>query len=442
MIIQLGSLSLQVDSLTYMVELLIAEFIFLYSFEKRKNFLLRFISSSIVAALLALLVHITQDGNIYVKFLRFLLLIAMSIAVMLFSFKGNVLIIMSACTAGVATQHFAVKFRLASDLIFHISSLFSDYLIYQIVSEFIFFGLTYAGAYFIFAKPSVRIDYKKNGDPRLSILSAIIVLMCIGINRFVVDIGEEVNTKVQLAASLYAMVCSAFALVIQFNLNRWNRDKTELQITKRLLKDEKKQYDQWKSSVDLVNIRFHDIKHMLSDIKSVVETKGIDCPNLSVIEKAVNAYTNSLTTGNDVLDVMLINMSEFCHNHNIQFSYMGNAQSLKQADGMELYSLFGNAIDNAIESVSKIEDENKRIIDLTIKEFGESLIIHIWNYFIGDVQFRDGLPVPSGEEDIHGYGMKSMKMIVDRAGGTMNAYTKGEVFNLDIILPSHSKDKN
>ena len=102
---------------------------------------------------------------------------------------------------------------------------------------------------------------------------------------------------------------------------------------------------------------------------------------------------------------------------------------------MSLYFLFANAIDNAMESAAKVQDPEKRLVDISIKSFGDSAFIRIWNYFDGPVTFRDGLPVHEGESDAHGYGMKSIQMIVDRFGGALNAHTEGEVFDLDFILP-------
>ena len=62
--------------------------------------------------------------------------------------------------------------------------------------------------------------------------------------------------------------------------------------------------------------------------------------------------------------------------------------------------------------------------------------IHISNYFSGTLQIEDGLPKTSktGEEGFHGYGMKSMKLIAEKYGGSLRASAEGELFTLDIYL--------
>lgn len=442
MIIKIGNIEFQAEAISYMAEIIIAELLFTHMYNRRSKFWLRFIFATLLSLVIASSVRILDDAPVYIKFFRLLIILVLSIGVMWFSYNEKPMVIISSCTAGIATQHFAVKLRNTIELLFSFSTFFQDDFSYQIVSELVVFGAVYVGAYFLFAEPAKRVNYKRNADARLGFISATIVITCIGINRFAGDSMDGIDKSLRLATGLYAMLCCVLALVIQFNLNRWSIDRAELQMTKRLLKEESKQYEQWKNSIDFVNIRCHDIKHMLSDIKEIVDKKGIEVPGFEMIENTINRYAYDVRTGNEVLDVMLNNMSELCRNNNIQLSCVANTKLLENFDGMELYTLFCNAIDNAIDNVKKIEDASKRIIDVTIREFGESVIIHMWNYYVGEINFSDGLPVRESNDEMHGFGMKSMKMIVERAGGTMNVYMKGEVFNLDIILPVKTNPTN
>jgi sensor histidine kinase regulating citrate/malate metabolism len=102
---------------------------------------------------------------------------------------------------------------------------------------------------------------------------------------------------------------------------------------------------------------------------------------------------------------------------------------------MSLYFLFANAIDNARAGADTVTDPDKRVIDVSLKKFGDSVIIHIWNYFEGEIKFDGQLPVREKNESGHGFGVKSIKMLVDKFEGAMNAYAEENVFHLNIILP-------
>ena len=102
---------------------------------------------------------------------------------------------------------------------------------------------------------------------------------------------------------------------------------------------------------------------------------------------------------------------------------------------MSLYFLFANAIDNARAAADLVTDPDKRIIDVSLKQFGDSVIIHIWNYYEGKIAFEDDLPVRGSDDQGTGYGMKSIKMLVDKFEGALNTKTENDIFHLNIILP-------
>ena len=75
----------------------------------------------------------------------------------------------------------------------------------------------------------------------------------------------------------------------------------------------------------------------------------------------------------------------------------------------------------------------KRLIDVGIRRFGDSVALHIWNCYQGGLSFEGEYPVSEAEG--HGYGLRGMRAIVDRFSGTMAVRAEDGVFHLDIILP-------
>ena len=102
--------------------------------------------------------------------------------------------------------------------------------------------------------------------------------------------------------------------------------------------------------------------------------------------------------------------------------------------------MFGNILDNAIEAVSRLEKE-KRIITLTATERGGVICIREDNWYDGNLRFSDGLPATTktDEPGYHGYGVKSIRHIAEKYGGSLNIDTEGNIFRLLVILPSGEK---
>ena len=102
----------------------------------------------------------------------------------------------------------------------------------------------------------------------------------------------------------------------------------------------------------------------------------------------------------------------------------------------DIYSLFGNAIDNAAEALMKVQDKEKRVIGLIVRTSGTFLSVHIYNYCPEPLKFADGLPVTTkAAKRAHGYGVKSIRMITEKYGGEMSMSQKDDIFNLDLLFP-------
>lgn len=88
-----------------------------------------------------------------------------------------------------------------------------------------------------------------------------------------------------------------------------------------------------------------------------------------------------------------------------------------------------------MKSVARTEEPDKRFIDVSVRSFGSAVVVNIWNYYTGKLDFVDGLPVTRNDRSIHGFGMKNIELIVERLGGVLDVHAENGVFNLNILLP-------
>lgn len=179
-------------------------------------------------------------------------------------------------------------------------------------------------------------------------------------------------------------------------------------------------------------MKCHDMKHQ---IHSISKAAAIDPETIRGIEETISIYDSIVKTGNQVLDIIIAEKSLYCGKNNIFISYMIDGEKLNFMSDTDVYSLFGNLLDNAIDVVLKLE-RDRRVIGITIKAEGELLSINSHNYYSGEVLMVDGLPVTAKEDkNFHGFGVKSMVMIVEKYGGNITFEAKDQVFNLNILLP-------
>ena len=106
---------------------------------------------------------------------------------------------------------------------------------------------------------------------------------------------------------------------------------------------------------------------------------------------------------------------------------------------MDISSIFGNALDNAIECELKIPDKEKRLIHVSAYSQKNFLIIRFENYFEGEIDLGHDLPATTkNDPQFHGYGLKSLRYTVMKYGGAVDVSTQEQWFILKIVIPMTS----
>jgi len=68
--------------------------------------------------------------------------------------------------------------------------------------------------------------------------------------------------------------------------------------------------------------------------------------------------------------------------------------------------------------------------------------IQVENRYIGEIRFRNGMPLTSkGDENYHGFGVKSIRSTAEKYGGSMRVTSRDQWFRLNILLPVPPKAK-
>ena len=157
---------------------------------------------------------------------------------------------------------------------------------------------------------------------------------------------------------------------------------------------------------------------------------------LKEIESAIMMYDSLSTTGNPALDVIISEKRLLCEKYGIIIASIIDGKVLNYIDDTDIYSLFGNILDNAMKAVSELENKEQRIINLNVTMKGDMIVIHQDNGFVGDIKFEDGLPVTTNEnKDIHGFGVSSIRYITQKYGGSLSFVVNNGFFELNILLP-------
>ena len=247
-----------------------------------------------------------------------------------------------------------------------------------------------------------------------------------------------IYAKVDPGAALFNIVLQFYCitlLYLQSALFKKSSMRKELETIQLLWDQQKGQYQLSKETIELINHKCHDLKHQVQAIRAVKDEKERET-YLEKIEKSVQIYSAIVRTGNEILDTILTEKSLICENSGIHINCVADGSLLAFMNPVDLYTLFGNALDNAIEAVRKLESKEKRVIDIMLYERQSFLMLQIVNPMCGEVKFEDGLPLTTkAKNGYHGYGMKSMLHTIQKYEGHLTTEVKNGCFYFNVMLP-------
>ncbi|WP_243134812.1 ATP-binding protein [Murimonas intestini] len=197
------------------------------------------------------------------------------------------------------------------------------------------------------------------------------------------------------------------------------------------------QYENYKiseESIALVNQKYHDLKHQIAFLRSSIDDREKET-YLNQMEQEIKLYEAQNKTGNKVLDTILTAKTLQCQNQGISLTCVADGEAIEFMHPMDITALFGNALDNAIESVKKIADPEKRLIHMVVSRQKNFLRIKVENCYEGTLEFENGMPKTTKlDKKFHGYGMKSIKTIVEKYSGSVTVLAKDGWFELRILI--------
>lgn len=209
----------------------------------------------------------------------------------------------------------------------------------------------------------------------------------------------------------------------------------ELDAVQKTLDTQYQQYKQSRESIDLINMKYHDFKHQIQFLRSETDPQKRN-EFLDKIESDIKRFELQNKTGNAVLDTIITGKGLYCYKHGITMTTVIDGKLLDFMDVADICNIFGNALDNAIESVLRINDKEKRLIHVTVSQLNDFVMIRIENYFEGELK-QDGNEYVTTKDDSrnHGYGIKSIKYTADKYDGAVHINAENNWFDIKIAIP-------
>lgn len=438
----------------FIAELLAAMHLYSFRMKKKNRYPLRLVLSALVCLGLGYAWPIASYSAWYAS-LMFLVLFFLCSVSLFFIYDIPVKQVFFLAVASYTTQHFshelyslvATTTQLALEptlgmygdevFQFDLGSLRSWFAILVYAEIYL---MCYWILYKIFGRKINREDMRISNFS-IAVIAALILLVDIIMNAVAVYITEGYSRTYAALTCIYNLICCGLILYIQVRMCVQKKLERELETVSLLLHQSEEQYRQSNENIMLLNLKCHDLKHQ---IREYTQKRTLDEEYIKDLENIVNIYDSPVKTGNEALDLILTEKSLLCRKNRITLSCFADCSRLGFISNADLYGLFGNIIDNAMEAVIKIEDETKREINIVVKNVNSFISIEVENYYDGEMKLDDsGMPITTKKnKNYHGFGLKSVSLIVAKYGGDLKISVGKEIFSLCILFSVSEKKEN
>lgn len=421
---------MMINYIIYQIAFWTSGIVFTHTMERREDFKKRFIGYSLGITLLTILHPILFQSQNYL--LEALIRVVSYVIMMLFLYScWEISLSVAMYNMVWGASIWQILMEISNMVMLNLQKLGVAEVVQSLVMMLVFtLGLV---APMLTIAKWMPIDRKKQMGPR-QITLTLLIFLAINILAFQkgLQIGADYNAEWKYLY-LVQMVCIVL-LYLEGEMFKKSNIRQELEVMNLLYQKEREQYFLAKENIELINQKCHDLKHQIRALRKG-DKEELD-KYLKEIENSVEIYEAIVKTGNEVFDTILTEKSLHCRAKQIQVNCVADGSQMDFIDTIDLYALLGNAMDNAIEAVEQFKEPEKRQIDVMIYRQQKFLVIHIMNPLPQMLIYQEGLPVTTKEDKgFHGFGLRSMKMIVKKYEGFLSISEEDGCFSLKMLIP-------
>ena len=189
---------------------------------------------------------------------------------------------------------------------------------------------------------------------------------------------------------------------------------------------------------------YHDMKNHLLVLENVmadtepaasftenVSTDSVH-PSIRHLRQQMESYENYYRTGNPYLDVIIRDKAKTAREKQIDFTAILHFADGSFLDPLDISTIFGNALDNAIEASEKLA-VSRRVVSVKARRIHDMLVIAVENNALPDA---DASGKTTKEDALfHGFGLSNIRAAAEKYDGQCTVKCEGGVFVLKVMIP-------
>ena len=178
----------------------------------------------------------------------------------------------------------------------------------------------------------------------------------------------------------------------------------------------------------------HDYRNHINNMKVQLSQENYDglSDYLNELADDLDTVDTVIKTGNVMADAILNSKLNVAEKMNVQLNVKANVPETLPMSDVELCSVLGNMLDNAVEACGTLPEE-ERFMRVYIGKLKGQLYLSVQNS-AGKVRKEKGSYL-STKEGEHGYGLFRIDRVAKKYGGYVNRQNEEGIFATEIMIP-------
>jgi len=179
----------------------------------------------------------------------------------------------------------------------------------------------------------------------------------------------------------------------------------------------------------------HDYHNHMQTIKAYLSMGQVEetLTYLDHLEEDLDAIDIAIRTGNVSVDAIVSSKLSVAAKKQIAVDCTAKMPEQVQVTDVDLCTVLGNLLDNAIESCEKVPEE-KRFIRLYIGVFKKQLYLSVTNA-TSEKRRKRLSELVSEKKGNHGFGLRRIDLVAEKYHGFVNRKNEPGVFATEVMLP-------
>lgn len=272
----------------------------------------------------------------------------------------------------------------------------------------------------------------------LSFLSAVPYLYVWRITIWLPIAHEDVPNAIIL--TMIASCALSLSLIVSLESRLFaEKEKQQAQAMQRMMELRQQQYLLKKNSIEQVRRQYHDMKNLLLYLEKAPTRENMQAHVARILDE-IHPFENVLDTGNEVMDILLSEKLRQCESRQIVCTVIADGALLGFIQALDLVTIIGNAMDNAIEACLRVPPGQRFIQVRTVRQ-ERFAILSFSNSCDGQASAAsDRLLTRKHDRENHGFGLANIRRAIQPYGGEMRWRLDGDEFSLTLLfqLPAAS----